>query len=375
VTGAPPFTGDSPVAVAYQHVREPAVPPSDHDTSLTPEIDAIVMKALAKRVEDRYQSAAAMRADIERYLAGHPVRATAPPLPFEPQTAVAPPYPNEPATQSTLATQPVPPEADDDRGGNRTGLFILLGALLVALIIGGAVLLPQLFEDPPEQVQVPDLIGMTESQARAAIGDAGLSVGQPEYVADPEVARDKVIRQEPNRDTFVDPGTTVTITVSTGKPMTSVPSVVGQDRSAARATLESAGLVPVFEERDSDEPRNQVVETRPAAGQEVPEGTRITVFFSDGPEEVPDVVGMTEQEATRTLEQAGFRAFVTRSPDTEQPKGTVIEQNPPGGTERPEGDSVTIVVSSFEEPTETPTPTPTPSIPTGTPSTEVPPTP
>ena len=84
LTGRPPFVGDSPVAVAYQHVREPAVPPSDHDTSLTPEIDAIVMKALAKRVEDRYQSAAAMRADIERYLAGHPVRATAPPLPPEP---------------------------------------------------------------------------------------------------------------------------------------------------------------------------------------------------------------------------------------------------------------------------------------------------
>jgi serine/threonine-protein kinase len=375
LTGRPPFVGDSPVAVAYQHVREPAVPPSDHDTALTPEIDAIVMKSLAKRVEDRYQSAAAMRADIERYLAGHPVRATAPPLPPEPPTTVVPTYAQEPATQSTISTQPVPPEPDDGRGGNRTGLLVFLGALLVALIIGGALLLPQLFENPPEQVQVPDLIGMTESQARAAIGDAGLSVGQPEYVADPDVARDKVIRQDPNRDTFVDPGATVTITVSTGKPMTTVPSVVGQDRATARSTLEDAGLVPTLQEKESDQPKGQVVETAPAAGEQVPEGTRITVYFSDGPEKVPDVVGMTEGEATRALEQAGFKAFVTRSPDTEEPKGTVIEQNPPGGTERPEGDSVTIVVSSFEEPTETPTPTPTPSIPTETPSTELPPTP
>ena len=227
------------------------------------------------------------------------------------------------------------------------------------------------------QVQVPDLIGMTESQARAAIGDAGLSVGQPEYVPDPEVGRDKVIGQDPNRDTFVDPGATVTITVSTGKPMTSVPSVVGQDRETARATLEGAGLVPTFEEKDSDEPRGQVVETRPAAGEQVPEGTRITVLFSDGPEKVPDVVGMTEQEATQALKQAGFKAFVTTSSDTEEPKGTVIEQNPPGGTERPEGDSVTIVVSTFEEPTETPSPTitPTETLPTESPSTEVPPTP
>ena len=168
-------------------------------------------------------------------------------------------------------------------------------------------LLPKLFEDPPAQVQVPDLIGMTEAQARAAIGDAGLSVGQPEYVADPEVGRDKVIGQDPNRDTFVDPGATVTITVSTGKPMTSVPSVVGQDQADGRATLEGADLVADFEEKDSDEPKGQVVETRPAAGEQVPEGTRVTVFFSDGPEKVPDVVGMTEEEADAGAEAGRFQ--------------------------------------------------------------------
>ena len=90
LTGRPPFVGDSPVAVAYQHVREPAAPPSDHDTELTPEVDAIVMKSLAKRVEDRYQSAAAMRSDIERYLAGHPVHVASPPPPVDPPTTVDP---------------------------------------------------------------------------------------------------------------------------------------------------------------------------------------------------------------------------------------------------------------------------------------------
>src|SRR5688500_699863 len=77
LAGRPPFVGDSPVAVAYQHVREQAAPPSDLDDQLDPEVDAIVMKSLAKRVEDRYQSAAAMKADIERYLAGHPIQAPA----------------------------------------------------------------------------------------------------------------------------------------------------------------------------------------------------------------------------------------------------------------------------------------------------------
>ncbi len=379
LTGRPPFVGDSPVAVAYQHVREPAVPPSDHDTALSPEIDAIVMKALAKRVEDRYQSAAAMRADIERYLAGHPVRATAPPLPPEPPTAVvAPPYDQtyggEPVTQTTVTSHPVDPDGYDDDRGNRTGLFVFLGALLVALIIAGALLLPRLFEQAPEQVQVPDLIGMPEAQARAAIGEAGLVVGQPEYVADPDVAKDKVISQEPNRDTFVDPGTTVTITVSTGKPLTSVPPIIGLSRSEARAALEEANLIAVFDEVDSDEPKGQVVDVRPAVGEEVTEGTRVTVGVSDGPEKVPDVVGMSQEEAEQALKQAGFKVFVATSDDTTEPKGTVIEQSPAGGQERPEGTEVTIVVSTFEEPTETPSPTDTATLPTD-PTASVPPTP
>jgi serine/threonine-protein kinase len=374
LTGRPPFVGDSPVAVAYQHVREPAVPPSDHDTQLSTEIDAILMKSLAKRVEDRYQSAAAMRADIERYLAGHPVRATAPPPPPpDDRTTVAPTgyqaYPPDPVT--TTGRQPVP-DTDDDGGGNRTGLLLFLGALLVALIIGAAFLLPMLFEDNPQQVQVPDLIGMTEQQARAAIGDAGLSVGQPEYVADPDVARDKVIKQDPNRDTFVEPGATVTITVSTGKPMTTVPPVVGQTREDAQASLQNAGLKAKFQEKDGDAPRGQVLETNPAAGEQVPEGTTVTVFFSDGPSKVPDVVGMTEDEAKQALQKEGFKAFVTTSNDTTEPKGTVIEQNPDGGSEQPQGTSVTIVVSSYEEPTETPStglPTETPTgLPTETPT-------
>src|SRR5215208_4974030 len=151
LTGRPPFIADSPVAVAYQHVREPAAPPSDHDTDLPPEVDAIVMKSLAKRVEDRYQSAAAMRSDIERYLAGHPVRATAPPPP--PTTTI-------PSSAATTVGAPLP-EDDEDDARSRKVLYVLLGLLLLALIAAGAFVLPSLFESPPEQVRVPDLIGKT----------------------------------------------------------------------------------------------------------------------------------------------------------------------------------------------------------------------
>src|SRR5690348_16081894 len=121
LTGRPPFVGDSPVAVAYQHVREPASPPSDHDTDLSPEIDAIVMKALAKRVEDRYQSAAAMRSDIERFLAGRPVHAVPPP----------PPPPAEPTSVIPRSAPVPPPDEEEDDEGSRTGVLILLGLLLL----------------------------------------------------------------------------------------------------------------------------------------------------------------------------------------------------------------------------------------------------
>ena len=188
LTGRPPFVGDSPVAVAYQHVREPALPPSNHDTDLPPEVDAIVMKSLAKRVEDRYQSAAAMRSDIERYLAGRPVHAVVPP----PPPAALAPTPDPTATAIGAAV----PEEEQRR--SRTALYVLLAILVVALIAGAAYLLPKMFESPPDDVRVPDLIGQTEDEARALIGDAGLSDGDRTFEASDDVPKGTVISQEPN---------------------------------------------------------------------------------------------------------------------------------------------------------------------------------
>ncbi len=110
-----------------------------------------------------------------------------------------------------------------------------------------------------------------------------------------------------------------------------------------------------------------MLETDPAAGESVPEGTQVRVFFSDGPEQVPDVVGMTEQQATRTLRDAGFEVFTTTTTQTTEPKGTVVRQNPPAGAEQPEGTSITIEVSDFE-PEPTPTESPTEPPPTRRPT-------
>jgi len=340
LTGRPPFIGDSPVAVAYQHVREPAAPPSDHDTEVTPEVDAIVMKSLAKRVEDRYQSAAAMRSDIERYLAGHPVHVVAPPLPVEPPTTV---------TQPTTVVTPVPPpvdEAPDDDRGTRPGLLIFL-ALLLLLVLGlAAYLLPKMFASPNDQVSVPDLSGMTEQSARAAIGDAGLDVGTIDRTFDNSVKANHVISQNPGADESVPQGSTVDFTVSLGTHPTREPYVIGQSRQQAETALTDAHLDPVFHQMKSDQPQGTVVRTDPAANTQVPQGSPVDVYVSKGPQQVPDVVGMQQSDAEKALRDAGYVPVPVPSSSSDRPQGEVIQQIPGAGQREPQGTQVTIVVSS-----------------------------
>lgn len=365
LTGRPPFVGDSPVAVAYQHVREQAAPPSDLDDELDPAIDAIVMKALAKRVEDRYQSAAAMRSDIERYLAGHPVQAP-PVVPPPAETAYVPPVPPVDATTTMAAPSAPPPREEEPR--RRTGLLVLIGLLVVALLAGGAYLLNgMLFESAPDREQVPNVVGMSEDEARVAIADAGFEVGRVGRDASESVPTDTVISQDPVRDTFREPGSTVDLVISTGKPEVEVPYVVGTLRKEARQAMLDQGLRARFQEEESDEPANQVLSTDPAAGTAVAEGTVVTIVFSDGPERVPDVRGQTQREAERAIREAGFVPDVREDLASTEPKGTVVDQIPVDGT-LDQGATVTIFVSTYEEP-EVPTETPT------TPPTEVPTTP
>jgi eukaryotic-like serine/threonine-protein kinase len=377
LTGRPPFVGDSPVSVAYQHVREPAAPPSDHDEDLTPEIDAIVMKSLAKRVEDRYQSAAAMRADIERYLAGQEVLvAPAPSLPATGATTVVPAVAAAPVVPEPVPAPVAPPAAQNHRGRN-AGIVVVVVAALV-LLVGFFLLQGPLFDDAPEQTRVPELIGMTEDEARAAIVEAELSVGRVDYEPSQDSAADTVISQEPN-GLYVDPGSTISMVVSTGAPMVEVPYLVGQDRAAARDVLKSRNLKVKFSTKESDAPKDQVIETTPGAGQNLPEGSVVTLVVSDGPETVPAVLGLNQQQAEKALTEAGFSPDVVPWAETTEKKGTVVRQSPEPGKEAPQGTTITIFVSTYVEPTETPTPTapvptetPTVPLPTETPTVPLP---
>jgi len=374
LTGRPPFVGDSPVAVAYQHVREQAAPPSDHDTDLPPAIDAIVMKALAKRLEDRYQSAGAMRDDIESYLAGRPVNAV-PPLPV-------PDLGNETAVVAALTTPPRRPEpallpSVDDDHQPRTGLWVILGLLLIALLIAGWFLVKDsLFPEAPQDLQVPSVISLTEDAARDAIGDAGLTVAEPVLFENSDTVKaGLVISQDPLGEDYVDPDTVITLTISSGKPEVAVPPVTGLSMKAALATLGAAGFTDVKREpRESDEDKNTVLEQSPAANEKVEEGSKITLFYSDGKEKVPSVIAMPQRDAEKAIIEAGFTPDIR--PDDQlgvidpTPAGIVVDQIPSANTVLPAGSAVTIFVSTYVEPTTEPPitePTTDPTDPTDPP--------
>jgi eukaryotic-like serine/threonine-protein kinase len=352
LTGRPPFVGESPVSVAYQHVREQAAPPSTLDRELPPEVDAIVMKALTKRIEDRYQSAAAMRADIERYLAGKPV--TAPAVPAEDATSFIP------AGDSTTSMFTGDEPRQDEERRRRWPLVLLVLGIL-ALLIGAAIFGPMLFNSAAEERSVPDVAGLTQAQAERQIDKAGLTVGRISQEASDDVRRGRVISQDPEPGALIPPGDPVDLTVSTGKPQVVVPYEIGKDKDDARADLIDHDLTVELVKEASDEPKDTVIRTDPEPATSVSKGTEVKVYYSAGPRKVPSVVGMQEGPATAKLEAAGFDVDVVHDSETPSEKGIVLKQSPEAFTTQPQGTTVVITVSSYEKPTPTETPSPTES--------------
>jgi beta-lactam-binding protein with PASTA domain len=359
LTGRPPFVGDSPVAVAYQHVREQAPAPSSFDADLPPEIDAIVAKSLAKRVEDRYQSAAAMREDIDRFLAGRPVQA--PPAPAPAATGYIPPL------SDNTSTSVVPGTTDwvDEPERRRVAPYVLIGLIVLALLVGGGFMLKDILKKGPQDVSVPRVTNLTLAAAKTSLTNAQLKVGKvtEEYNSD---AVGLVFKQNPDPATngFVPPGTAVNLFVSKGvaPPVTvAIPDVTGLDKTDAATQLRALNFVVRFQsvKQTTDQSANEVVGTRPAAGQLLAVGKTVTIRFSEGPPPVPSVVGLTQIQAKALLNQAGFKNVqVQPDPTSTQPSGTVTFQSLPPGTKQDVKSQITISVSTYVAP---PTPTPTPT--------------
>jgi serine/threonine-protein kinase len=203
---------------------------------------------------------------------------------------------------------------------------------------------------------------MTQQQAEQTLTDAGLTVGTVSQEASDTIEKGRVIDQDPGDTASVDPDTAVDFTVSSGKPDQAIPDVIGDNKDSAADQLRAVGLRVKFKAADSDENKDDVIAVSPDVGTMVAAGSVVTLTYSNGPKEVPDVVGKSEDKARQILEDAGFKVDSLPDNASTEPKGTVTQQSPRPGTPQNSGSTITILVSTYEPPppvTETPTPTPT----------------
>jgi eukaryotic-like serine/threonine-protein kinase len=366
LTGRPPFTGDSPVAIAYQHVRENPVPPSRVDPDVPAWADAIVLKAMAKSPADRYQTAADMRADLQRAASGLPV-AAAPPTRVDMYQGTQR-MGADPMTAGR--TSAIPPVADYeyadtgyDRGRGRRwipwviGLVLVLGVVIgVAyyLLAGGKTTSVPLVNGQPVATAQREI---TANNLRSAVVDE----------ASNNIQKGLVISSNPGQGDNVAPNTLVTLYVSTGAAPVAVPNVVGQQETAAQSELQQKGFqVSAKSDPTSTQPSGTVISQSPSGGT-APQGSTVTITVSGGAVSVPSVVGDSQQTANQILTTAGFAVNVQQgSGPAQYANGTVFSQQPAANSTEAKGTTITIFVQNgaSSSPTPTPSSSPTPS-PTG----------
>lgn len=384
VAGKPPFEGDSPFSVAYQHVQEDPTPPSEFVKDLSPtaalNLDAVILSAMAKHPGDRYQSAQDMAEDLARLERGsvtHAARNHVEPEHQEEQapadddkTTVAPAI----AAGTVAAASAVPvaattaaPEAaaedpeeedweyeeyEEEEKGN--GLLKALAALLSVVILGvGAIFAYDYFTNDSNDssatlVQIPELNNKPQTEAVSELERLGLLVtvnSEP----NPEVPRGVVIRTNPATGSAVPTGSTVTVTVSSGKEITEVPDVRDMTTEEAQKALEEAGLEldsTVREESSDAIETGLVMDQSPAAGAQVSKGSRVTITVSTGVEKetVPNLAGMRREQAESLLTSLGFKPQVNMV-DSKEPEGTVISASGEG-QELEKDSTVTVEVSN-----------------------------
>ncbi|MFF1756836.1 Stk1 family PASTA domain-containing Ser/Thr kinase [Streptomyces sp. NPDC058266] len=370
LTVRPPFVGDSPVAVAYQHVREEPQPPSVFDSEITPEMDAIVLKALTKDPDYRYQSADEMRADIEACLDGQPVAATAAMgavgyggHPDDQQTAML--HPQNGGGQTSMLP-PVNPDDGgygyDDRpdrrrqsqGKNRTSTILLV--LAGVLVLVGAILIGKFFMDESggsdAPFAAPKFVGKTVPDARLAADNTHLKLDSSKKEPCDKFPKGQICSQSPAAGADVKKGDTITVTVSTGAPKVAVPNVIDRQVDEATAKLEGDGyqFVVETETRESSAEPGTVLDQDPRPGKEVQKGSTVTLTVAKEKKvsTVPDVSNKTCEEATKQLADNNLKASCTEEENAAE-AGKVFSQSPvAGGTAEP-GSTVYLKVAKAAE--------------------------
>ena len=383
LTGRPPFVADSPVAVAYQHVREEPQPPSTYNQAVPESVDRIVLHALAKDRATRYQTAADFRADIEAALAGRPVSAFAGSTSATSATtqflgaAGAGTRTMQPTTDpygsGTMGVGggmlPGTPVEDDygygdrppERGGRGWSYALLaLAILVVAGLVAFTISRIGSGSDEPRKAAVPPVVGLKVSAAQTALQTAGFTnVDSSQQQASNTAPAGTVLSQDPKEGTTVAVTQTITLVVSTGPDSVTLPDLRGQSQNAATATIQQLGLQigTITDKDDKNLQAGQVISTNPGPGS-VPKGSKVNLVVATGRVALPDLKGKSLQSATSTLTKLGLNPQVQyEAAQQGQDVNVVVDQNP-GKGEVAVGSTVRLVVTQPPSPTAEPTPTP-----------------
>ena len=349
VTGAAPFRGESPVAVAYKQVRENPDPPSMHAPDVPPDLEHIILAAMSKDADSRYQTADELRTDLLRFLRGEPPLAAPVTAMLAGETAAAEAAP----TQIAPAVTPMG-DVDHDKEARRkrTGAIVagVIGfALIAAVIIGLVAFGASGGGGGGPTAEVPDVVGNSFTDAENALKFSGFKVERRDVEG--KDAPDLVLSQRPGGGEKLEKNGVVRLRVS--KATFTMPEVVGKPRQDAVNQLIGLGLqdpttnVAVTEE-DSDQPPGTVLRSDPAAGTDTPKvGRPVTLFVAREPNiAVPNVAGQEAQTAQQLLQGAGFQVSAQSEPSDTVPVGRVTRTDPGAGTQVRRGSAVQMFVST-----------------------------
>ena len=373
LTGRPPFKGDSAVAVAYQHVEQIPPTPSSILSDIPDSLDRVVLKSLAKNREDRYSSATAMLADLQRVAQGLDVGA--PPadswatevLPAAglasartaatTQMAAVPSH--APAAAMAATSTSLPAVATDDsanetsKARKRRTAIIATVLLIALLLIGGSVWALTRGAAEPESIAVPNVVGLTQAEAKAQIEQAGFTWElNPDKVTSDTVAEGSVASTDPAAGTQAEKGATVRVTISSGPDSVTLPdNLVGMSPDDARKAIEALGLkweLDASKVASDTVPEGKIAQTNPSPGSKVKAGQTIRAYLSSGSDQVdvPDLSGMTQDQARSTLKGVGLELGNVTSVDSEKEKDRIVEQDPATGTKVKKGTTVGVSISS-----------------------------
>lgn len=306
LTGQPPFTGDTPVSVAYQHVSSPLTPASNINPSLDTNLDQMLEVVLAKDPNNRYQDAITMLEDLEHVIKGEPV---------------------------TTKIKKIFP---------RRKLF----TSLTVLAAGITLLAVGYFASAPTgvSIKVPNVVGLTEAEARVLLKDFNINI---ERAPDAKIPLDRIASQLPLATSDAVAGSSVTLTISEGPGNTTVPvGLIGLSLEEARYRLTAAGLlISQTIAVDSDQAPGVVLSINPSPGTTTTAGSGVTLEIASGNVQVPSLVGLNEINAKTILTQSGFLIREISASDTSKPAGEILAQAPEAGATKTIGSVVTITVN------------------------------